>query len=158
TASAASSTSSSRSAAGNIPLRTSHSPCRVCRNAPVIRVRAAEGPRPGKIVVLAWSILAGVGIGASASYLNEGVANAHSVWVSIKRKQKAKKGEAFYMQECPRCHGRNRMGQDPPPLVSGGFSANWDGLTMADLFDRIRKSMPQNNPGSLSREQTADVV
>jgi hypothetical protein len=36
--------------------------------------------------------------------------------------------------------------------------ANWDGLTIGDLFDRIRTSMPADRPGSLSRQQNADVV
>ena len=36
--------------------------------------------------------------------------------------------------------------------------ANWDGLTVGDLADRIRISMPLNSPGSLSRQQNADVI
>ena len=36
--------------------------------------------------------------------------------------------------------------------------ANWDGLTVGDLAERVRVSMPLNSPGSLSRQQTADVV
>jgi quinoprotein glucose dehydrogenase len=45
-----------------------------------------------------------------------------------------------------------------PPLTGGGFMANWDGLTLGDLADRIRVSMPLNSPGSLSRQQTVDVI
>jgi hypothetical protein len=29
---------------------------------------------------------------------------------------------------------------------------------LSDLFDRIRVSMPQDKPGSLSRQQAADLV
>ena len=29
---------------------------------------------------------------------------------------------------------------------------------MADLFERMRVSMPQNDPGSLSRQQNADIL
>ena len=36
--------------------------------------------------------------------------------------------------------------------------ANWDGLTVGDLFDRIRISMPADRPGSLSRQENVDVV
>ena len=36
--------------------------------------------------------------------------------------------------------------------------SNWTGLTVADLFDRIRLSMPQNAPGSLTRQENADVL
>jgi hypothetical protein len=45
-----------------------------------------------------------------------------------------------------------------PPLTGGAFMANWDGLTLGDLADRIRVSMPLNSPGTLSRQQTVDVI
>ena len=31
-------------------------------------------------------------------------------------------------------------------------------MTVADLFERVRTTMPQNDPGTLSRDQYADVV
>ena len=45
-----------------------------------------------------------------------------------------------------------------PPLSGGEFMAGWDGLTVGDLFERIRISMPQNAPGSLSGQQNADIL
>jgi hypothetical protein len=45
-----------------------------------------------------------------------------------------------------------------PPLTGATFTSNWDGLTVGDLADRIRISMPLNSPGVLSRQETADVV
>ena len=36
--------------------------------------------------------------------------------------------------------------------------ANWDGLSIGDLTDRIRVSMPLDRPGSLSRQENVDVV
>ena len=45
-----------------------------------------------------------------------------------------------------------------PALVGDAFNANWEGTTMGDLFNRIRTTMPLNQPGALSRAQTADVV
>ena len=45
-----------------------------------------------------------------------------------------------------------------PPLAGGDFLANWNGLTAGDLFERIRTSMPANNPGKLSREVNADIL
>jgi len=45
-----------------------------------------------------------------------------------------------------------------PGLVGGDFAANWNDLRLGQLFDRIRTSMPQNNPGSLSPQQDADVL
>jgi hypothetical protein len=43
-------------------------------------------------------------------------------------------------------------------LTGGAFQANWNGLTLGDLFDRIRKTMPQSAPGRLTRQQDADVL
>ena len=35
------------------------------------------------------------------------------------------------------------------------FLANWNTLTVGDLFDRTRATMPQNKPGSMNREAGA---
>ena len=45
-----------------------------------------------------------------------------------------------------------------PPLTGGEFLSNWSGLTVGDLFDRIRQSMPADRPGTLSREKDADIL
>jgi hypothetical protein len=49
-------------------------------------------------------------------------------------------------------------GELAPPLTGGDFAANWDGLTLGDIFERIRVTMPQNNPGALTRAQKIDVL
>jgi cytochrome c len=45
-----------------------------------------------------------------------------------------------------------------PPLTGGSFMANWDGVSLGDLADRVRNTMPLNAPGSLSRQDTTDIV
>jgi hypothetical protein len=45
-----------------------------------------------------------------------------------------------------------------PPLTGGAFHSNWNGLSIGDLVERIRISMPQNSPGSLNRQQSVDIV
>ena len=73
--------------------------------------------------------------------------------------EQAKRGEAIYGAECSSCHGMAMEGADmAPPLTGGAFMGNWNGLTVGDLFERIRISMPDGNPGKLTREQDADVV
>jgi hypothetical protein len=49
-------------------------------------------------------------------------------------------------------------GEMAPGLAGGEFASNWNELTLGQLFERIRTSMPQNNPGSLSRQQDADIL
>ena len=82
-----------------------------------------------------------------------------SIWDGIYTEEQATRGKALYAQECSSCHGGELTGGEmAPPLAGGEFLAGWDGLTVGDLFERIRISMPQNNPGSLSGQQNADIL
>ncbi len=82
-----------------------------------------------------------------------------SVWDGVYTNPQATRGQALYHEECARCHGDDLTGEDEaPPLTGGAFLANWDGLTVGDLFERIRLSMPADQPGKLSRERIADIL
>jgi len=86
-------------------------------------------------------------------------AESRSVWDGVYTEEQAKRGEAVYKKECGSCHGEMLTGgESAPPLTGGAFQANWNGLTLGDLFDRIRKTMPQSKPGSLTRQQGSDVL
>ena len=83
----------------------------------------------------------------------------HSVWQGVYTSDQSKRGEALYARECASCHGDLLTGgEQAPPLAGGEFLANWDGLTVGDLFERIRKTMPMNKPGKLTREVNADIL
>jgi quinoprotein glucose dehydrogenase len=82
-----------------------------------------------------------------------------SIWDGIYTEEQATRGKGLYAQECSSCHGGELTGGEmAPPLAGGEFLAGWDGLTVGDLFERIRISMPQNAPGSLSGQQNADIL
>jgi len=82
-----------------------------------------------------------------------------SIWDGIYSEEQATRGQALYSQECASCHGGELTGGEmAPPLAGGEFMAGWDGLTIGDLFERVRISMPQNAPGSLSGQQNADIL
>ena len=86
-------------------------------------------------------------------------ADSRSVWDGVYTEEQAKRGEPAYQKECALCHGATlNGGESAPPLTGGAFMANWNGLTMGDLFDRIRKTMPLSNPGRLTRQQDADIL
>ncbi len=73
--------------------------------------------------------------------------------------EQARRGEQLYGQYCASCHGPALGGGEmAPALIGGDFQTDWIGLTLDDLFERIRVSMPQDQPGSLSRQQNADVL
>lgn len=85
--------------------------------------------------------------------------SSRSVWDGVYTKEQAKRGEATYAQECASCHGLALNGGEmAPPLTGGEFMSNWNGLTVGDLFDRIRTTMPADAPGKLNREKTADIL
>jgi S-disulfanyl-L-cysteine oxidoreductase SoxD len=81
-----------------------------------------------------------------------------TTWDGIYSEAQAGRGEALYNDKCAKCHGPDGSGGDAPELVGGGFMSDWDGLTMAQLFDRTRSSMPQDNPQSLSRDEAANLM
>ena len=45
-----------------------------------------------------------------------------------------------------------------PPLVGPEFLSLWNTKTVGDLFDRVRTTMPQDKPGSLTRQQNSDIL
>ncbi len=66
---------------------------------------------------------------------------------------------AIYAKECAACHGAELTGGESAPRWSGGrVSFQLEYLTVGDLFERIRQSMPQDDPGRLSRQQDADIL
>jgi mono/diheme cytochrome c family protein len=84
---------------------------------------------------------------------------ASSVWDGVFTDEQVKRGTAAYQQECSNCHGAALEGGDmTPPLVGGGFTSNWNDLTLGDLFERIRLTMPLDSPGKLTRQQNVDVI
>jgi mono/diheme cytochrome c family protein len=82
-----------------------------------------------------------------------------SVWDGVYTEEQANRGKQGYAEQCASCHGPELTGGEMAPALAGGeFMAGWDGLTVGDLFERIRISMPQNSPGSLSGAQNADIL
>lgn len=82
-----------------------------------------------------------------------------SVWDGVYTEEQANRGEMLYARRCARCHAADLTGGEiAPALNNAEFKSNWSGLSVDDLLERIKVSMPQDDPGSLSRQQTADIV
>ena len=82
-----------------------------------------------------------------------------STWSGIYSPAQAERGLKVYLLTCSQCHGPDMTGIDSaPPLTGGRFAANWNGVTLGDMVERIRISMPQNNPGTLARADVTDVT
>ena len=82
---------------------------------------------------------------------------ATSVNAGVYSAAQATRGQAVYKDNCAACHGEDLAGSGPmPPLTGKDFLANWKNV--GDLFDKVHSSMPASNPGSLSEQQTSDVI
>jgi hypothetical protein len=63
----------------------------------------------------------------------------------------AKRGQQVYAGSCSSCH-------QPTSHTGEPFNQNWKGHPLSDLFLYVSTQMPQDNPGSLSPGDAADVV
>jgi len=95
----------------------------------------------------------------AASFLIAGIAQAQStdstagksVWQGVYTEAQAPRGDTEHQNNCSSCHGTEKYSGD-------NFTKNWVGRTVFDLFDQIRNTMPDDNPGGLSAQQYKDVV
>lgn len=90
---------------------------------------------------------------------------AVSVWDGVFTEDQAARGRQVYFGACGLCHGRRLNGapDDPdmlstPPLARARFLRVWEGRSLATLLAYTRLTMPEDNPGSLTEEEYADVV
>jgi mono/diheme cytochrome c family protein len=64
----------------------------------------------------------------------------------------ARRGEEQYFALCVSCHPPGTMHSEPT------FSTRWAGRPLSDLFDVIKDTMPKNDPGTLTPEESAQLV
>jgi len=65
--------------------------------------------------------------------------------------EQALRGAATFRQVCAACHVVTQFSGEP-------FRRAWAGRPARELYEIIRTTMPQDNPGRLRRAQYADVV
>jgi hypothetical protein len=86
-------------------------------------------------------------------------AQTPSIWDGVYTEDQAARGNTGFMARCASCHGANLGGTGEAPALEGPqFLSDFDGLSLGDLFDRIRTTMPQDNPASLTRDAYADIL
>ena len=71
--------------------------------------------------------------------------------------EQARRGQAVYTGTCASCHGATLGGANAPPLAGDAFLSYWGG-PISDLVDKIQHTMPQDDPGHLTRQQSTDIV
>ena len=89
----------------------------------------------------------------------ESGANDRTTWDSVYTQEQAARGQLAYAATCSRCHQESLGGADESPALAGGtFLSKWSGLTVGDLHDRVRTTMPPSDPGTYGRQRISDVL
>lgn len=94
-----------------------------------------------------------------------GAMEAATIWDNVYTPEQAERGAAAYRGPCGICHGTRLNGapDDPdmrpaPALARERFVRNWDGRSLATLFDYTRSTMPQSNPGYMEDQTYVDII
>jgi cytochrome c553 len=74
--------------------------------------------------------------------------------------EQAQSGKAGYDGVCKRCHGDALQGSqgNGPTLKGSPFLAHWDKDTLGSLWVKIRDTMPQGSPGTLTDEVKIQIL
>jgi len=72
----------------------------------------------------------------------------------------ALRGKSGYDGVCARCHGVPLTGSEGngPALKGPAFLAHWDNDTLGSLYTKIRDTMPQGTPGTLTDEVKLQIL
>jgi S-disulfanyl-L-cysteine oxidoreductase SoxD len=101
-------------------------------------------------LVTIWSVGVFSSVGAQAP---------KSVWDGAYTEEQAKRGEKAYLENCSECHQQELTGDGFAPALSGAdFMNAWNGLSIGDLFDRVRVSMPPGKETSVPNQTKIDIV
>ncbi|MEI6739369.1 MAG: cytochrome c [Gemmatimonadaceae bacterium] len=60
-------------------------------------------------------------------------------------------GLAVFTKNCAECHEKK-------DVTSADFRTKWSGRTLFDLYELVRTTMPDSNPGALSRDEYAAAI
>ena len=95
---------------------------------------------------------------AGVSSLTLHARQARTVADGVYSAAQAQRGAALYKAQCVACHGEKLEGLVGPMLAGPDFVTVWGGRPVAELVDKIQKTMPLQAPGSLSQEQSIDIA
>lgn len=68
------------------------------------------------------------------------------------------RGKSLYEANCARCHGADLAGVLGTPGLQGRFIQHWQGSSLGEVAEFIQNAMPIDNPGSLDRQASVDIL
>src|SRR5207253_10125443 len=90
---------------------------------------------------------------------NSAQQTTRSVRDGVFTEEQRKRGMQHFQENCSMCHGSDMNGgEEAPALFGASFMSDWNGLTVGDLAERIRISMPPTNPDKINAQQRADII
>lgn len=143
-----------RAGKGAMPAFTEFSPRQIAAVATYVRTAWSNGFGPVRTARVE-EILPEVEVAEAA----------RTIWDGVYTERQARDARLLYLGGCAPCHG-NRLNGAPaaadmsggPPLAGTIFLRNWEGRTLASLYELTRKTMPIRNPGQFSDQEYADII
>jgi S-disulfanyl-L-cysteine oxidoreductase SoxD len=103
-----------------------------------------------------WLAVAGALLLCTAAAAQE---DRRTIWDGVFTDAQAARGQQQYAAACARCHSEDLLGhQDAPALAGTAFLGRFDGSTVDDMVQVVRRTMPQEAPNSLSTETYVEIV
>ena len=116
-------------------------------------------PRTSAFLIVLAAGLGGVALFLVPARLTAQQPAAPASWAGSYTSAQAQRGAPIYSENCAACHGAALAGDDlAPPLTGPVFIGRWQARPLADLQETLHSTMPQNSPGGLGRQQSADVL
>src|SRR5262245_53238338 len=81
------------------------------------------------------------------------------IWDGVFTTNQATRGKSAFEGSCARCHNVALIGSERGPAIKGStFLSHWERDNLAGLFIKIRDTMPEGGPGTVSDELKIDVL
>lgn len=100
------------------------------------------------VAVSAAAVLAAGGLAPTSTRLPPG-GQERTLADGVYTEEQAERGARVYERACQECHEADEY---------KGFLRSWTGLPVSFFYQIVSSTMPQDNPGGLSRDEYADVL
>jgi mono/diheme cytochrome c family protein len=105
-------------------------------------------------VVVVWAICTAFAVTSNAQ-----APAGSGIWGGVYTDAQAKRGLSTSGKVCASCHGVDLMGgEGGGPLAGAEFLGTWNQRSLGELFDCIQTTMPSDTLGSLSPQDSSDLI
>jgi mono/diheme cytochrome c family protein len=102
------------------------------------------------------TVCAAILVSAAVSVAQE-PSPGRTVWDGVFAAAQADRGNAAYTNHCSRCHGED-LATSRNPLAGDRFAEHWESRTLADLFRRIRDTMPPGEAVTVAASEKLEAM